>query len=100
MSGGAHREIKAAVDVSIVVVVPTRLRRPEVDYVATYNAVAATGRSIEFVFVLDGPNTSAAASLMVLAKSFDVTVLSFAETFGRAACLNEAVRQPGRRQRR
>lgn len=103
MTASAKLDLVETLDLSVVVPVMHRvddLDRLHADYRA---AVAATGRSHEFIYVVDGgpgggARAEAAHTLDRLAAAGEpIVLIRFNREFGEAACLREGVRRSGGR---
>jgi glycosyltransferase involved in cell wall biosynthesis len=85
--------IEGACDISVII--PVMLQDDGADAVwnAYRSALERTGRSFEFVYVLDGPHATYAEALERLggAKA-GIRVISLSRAFGESACIQEGVR--------
>lgn len=80
------------VELSVIVPVGGRYDEPTVVYRAYRRALRATGRRLEFIYVLDTPNPELAATLRSLAaRGEPISVVELAQPFGEALCLNVGV---------
>ncbi len=76
---------------SVVVPVTERFDPPEAVYEAYRDGVAATGRSYEFIYVLDGHYPEVLAALTALKQRGEpIKIIKFARWFGEATALNVA----------
>jgi hypothetical protein len=81
-------------DVTVVIIVPERLDRPVAAFERYREVIEASGRSVDFLFVFDGVNLPVRENVRRLQQvDSSISMLSFPEPFGRAACLREAVQR-------
>ena len=94
MTATAKLDLVETLDLSVVVPVLERFN----DLAQLYNeyrqTIARTGKSHEFVFVVDGGQDTPIAPLEQLARSGEpIVIVRFNREFGEAACLREGVRR-------
>lgn len=98
MSDAAEMTLPApAAELIPALSVVVALHRDDTDVAATYaayKAALAPSGSIEFVYVLDGPQPAGRAALRKLRQAGEpIEILAFARPFGRAAALTAGLRQ-------
>jgi len=80
-------------DVSVIIPVMTRDDGAEAIWNAYQGAMLKTGKTFEFVYVLDGPHATYAEALERLGgEQAGIRVVSLNRSFGEAACIQEGVR--------
>lgn len=85
--------LERVLDVSVVVPVLDRDDGAEQVWRHYRDVLLETGRSFEFIFVLDGPHTAYAEALEQIAAEDDgVRVIALNRAFGEAACVQEGTR--------
>lgn len=81
-------------EVSVIIPVMTRDDGAEAMWKTYRDAMVKTGRTFEFIYVLDGPHATYAEALERLGgEEAGIRVVSLNRSFGEAACLQEGVRQ-------
>lgn len=98
MIGTAKLDLVETLDLSVVIPVLKRFDDLEQVYSEYRNTIAATGKSCEFIFVVDGGQSGPGTTLERLAEAGEgLEVIRFNREFGEAACLREGVaRSTGR----
>lgn len=82
------------VEISALIPVLDRYDSPQDVWEAYRDMLVATGRSFEVIYVIDDPNSLAAALIgRIRAENPNVRMIRFNRSFGEAACLMEAARQ-------
>jgi hypothetical protein len=90
----APRPLPGNVDVSVVIPVVDRTDEPEAVWSGYHAALTSTGRSFEFIYVLDGPHPEYAEALARISeRELPLTMMQFNRSFGQVACLLEGVRR-------
>lgn len=80
--------------ISVVVAVTADIAGLEASFRACKAALGRLGRPLDFVYVVDGPQTRALAALKSLRRAGEpIEILSFAQAFGGAAVLNAGLRE-------
>lgn len=83
-----------ACEVSVIIPVMTRDDGAQAVWQTYRDALTKTGRSFEFIYILDGPHATYAEALERLGgEAAGIRVVSLNRSFGEAACIQEGVRQ-------
>jgi glycosyltransferase involved in cell wall biosynthesis len=85
--------IDAACEVSVIIPVMTRDDGAEAIWNAYHSAMVKTGKTFEFIYVLDGPHATYAEALERLGgEKAGIRIASLNRSFGETACIQEGVR--------
>lgn len=94
MIATAKLDLVETLDLSVVVPVLKRFDDLSTLYEEYRQSLSATGKSYEFVFVIDGGQEVPVAGLEQLASRGEpIAIVRFSREFGEAACLREGVRR-------
>lgn len=86
--------LDATCEVSVIIPVMNRDDGAEAIWNAYQSAMLKTGKTFEFIYVLDGPHATYAEALERLGgERAGIRVVSLNRSFGEAACIQEGVRQ-------
>lgn len=81
-------------DISVIIPVMVRDDGAEAMWKTYHDALVKTGRTFEFIYVLDGPHATYAEALARLGgEEAGIRVVALNRSFGETACLQEGVRQ-------
>jgi glycosyltransferase involved in cell wall biosynthesis len=81
-------------EISVIIPVMTRDDGADAIWKTYRDALAKTGRTFEFIYILDGPHATYAEALERLGgEKAGIRVVSLNRSFGEAACIQEGVRQ-------
>jgi glycosyltransferase involved in cell wall biosynthesis len=94
MTAEAHLTLVGqACDISVIIPVLDREDGAEAVWRAYNQELVASGRSFEFIYVLDGPHESYADTLERLAQNGGpIRIVRLNRSFGEAACLQEGIK--------
>jgi glycosyltransferase involved in cell wall biosynthesis len=86
--------IESACEVSVIIPVMSRDDGAEAIWSAYQGAMLKTGKTFEFIYVLDGPHATYVEALERLGgEQAGIRIVSLNRSFGEAACIQEGVRQ-------
>lgn len=86
--------LETTCEVSVIIPVMNRDDGAEAVWNAYQGVMLTTGRTFEFIYVLDGPHATYAETLERLGgEEAGIRVFSLNRSFGEAACIQEGVRQ-------
>jgi hypothetical protein len=94
MVATAKLDLVETLDISVVIPVLKRFDDAARVYAAYRDVVAASGRSFQFIFVIDGQDGYPISTLEQLRRDGEpIDIIRFSREFGESACLREGVRQ-------